>query len=104
MRWPWGRAELEVDTPATIDSDSVEFTSAFGTLFFSADDGRHGVELWKSDGTEGGTSLVRDIALSTHITFPSSTIETPREFRPEGLTAVGDEVFFRVTIDGESAL
>ena len=37
-------------------------TNVGGTLYFSARGGAHGQELWKSDGTETGTVMVKDIS------------------------------------------
>ena len=49
-------------------------------LFFSANDSIHGSELWKSDGTEGGTLLVKDL---------------PDYFlHPEELVVAGGALFF----------
>src|SRR5262249_5230990 len=36
-------------------------TDVGGTLFFAANDGTHSLELWKSNGTEATTVLVKDI-------------------------------------------
>jgi ELWxxDGT repeat protein len=42
-------------------ADHCPMINVNGTLFFSARDDIHGFELWKSDGTPGGTQLVKDI-------------------------------------------
>src|SRR5690606_17446557 len=42
-------------------SSPNKFTPAENIIYFVANDGEHGIELWKTDGTFGGTTLVRDI-------------------------------------------
>ena len=44
-----------------MEGSSMVLQSLNGELFFSADDGSHGYELWKSNGTEEGTFMVKDI-------------------------------------------
>jgi ELWxxDGT repeat protein len=41
--------------------DPFTFATAGGVLYFLASDASHGTELWRSDGTEAGTFLVKDI-------------------------------------------
>jgi ELWxxDGT repeat protein len=59
------------------------------TLFFSADDGVFGIELWKSDGSQDGTMLVKDINTNP---YPGPSM-TPGSL-PEGLTNVNGTLFF----------
>jgi ELWxxDGT repeat protein len=42
-------------------SDPGQFTALDGVMYFVADDRTHGAELWRSDGTEERTTLVKDI-------------------------------------------
>ncbi len=73
QRYEYGLATLwrTLGTPATTQQiaalDPNEFAprsaAAFaGSLYFAADDGTRGVELWRTDGSAAGTVLVRDLA------------------------------------------
>jgi len=61
-----------------------ELTAVGNTLYFSGKDYDFGTELWKSDGTNAGTMIVREIM--TGITSTS----------PYSLRAIGDTLFFVV--------
>src|SRR5438309_810990 len=49
------------DINPTGSSNAAEFTAVGGFTYFTADDGTHGPELWRTDGTPAGTNLVADI-------------------------------------------
>lgn len=70
------------------ESNNVIFsylTNVNGVLYFVADDGQHGYELWKSDGTEAGTVLVKDI---------DQTASSNTNYGPEELIDLNGTLYF----------
>jgi ELWxxDGT repeat protein len=65
-----------------------DITAVGATAFFEGEDPTHGFELWKSDGTASGTTLVKDIA-----TNPNS-VPWEESSYPSHLTGVGNQLFF----------
>ncbi|EKE06782.1 MAG: hypothetical protein ACD_18C00281G0006, partial [uncultured bacterium] len=61
------------------------FTNVNGILYFTATDGTNGDELWKSDGTEAGTVMVKNIYASSSNSSPAN------------LTNVNGTLYFQAT-------
>ncbi|WP_342190409.1 hypothetical protein Pla52nx_003010 [Stieleria varia] len=72
-------ADINQFGQSSFASDMVELN---GDIYFAADDGISGTELWRSDGTAEGTVRIVDI-------LPGLDGSAPSE-----LTVVGNEVFF----------
>ena len=68
--------------PGSRSSEITGLTAAGDRLYFVADDGVHGRELWVSDGTDAGTHLVADL-----LPGPGSSL-------PQDLHAVGQRLVF----------
>jgi ELWxxDGT repeat protein len=72
--------------PFENSSNPRYLTEVNGLLYFVADDGVHGVELWKSDGTHSGTMMVKDIYPVNEGLFNSSY--------PDDLTNANGTLYF----------
>ena len=63
--------DADAEDGRTFTSYPQNLYSLNGVVFFAANDGFTGVELWKSDGTETGTVLVKNIAGADGHGYPS---------------------------------
>ncbi len=86
-----GPASSEPPVNALGGAWSYQMTVSGGKLYFTADDGTHGDELWETDGTAAGTALVDDINPG------------PQGSDPENLIGVNGTLFFTANdgTDGE---
>jgi ELWxxDGT repeat protein len=75
--------DISPGTGGDYDTVPTNLTSVGGRIFFTADDGAHGQELWTSDGTKGGTVLVKDI-----------NPDNDDGYSPSSVARVGARVFF----------
>ncbi len=74
--------DINADNPngRAVDPSGLTVTSD-GTAYFTANDGTNGWELWKTDGTSDGTTMVKDLN-------PSG------DSNPGAVTAIGNTVYF----------
>ena len=80
--------------PYISGSNPSNFTEFKDQLFFTADDGETGNELWVSDGTSEGTQLLKDIN-------PGSSYDFPDGSYADNFIEFKDQLFFTAD-DGET--
>jgi len=83
--------DININPNSSASSSPRGFTVFNNALYFSADDGGSGRELWRTDGTEGGTVQVKDIAPGSGFI---GGIQVPLSSSPSGLTVFNNALYF----------
>ena len=65
-----------------------------GVAYFAANDGIHGEELWRSDGTVSGTYMVKDVNPWYRMVNVIQGTTEPDDSDISELTVAGDKIFF----------
>ena len=81
--YPGSRSGFEGTSSSDELLDLTDFAVIGNTVYFTANDGETGPELWRSNGTENSTKLVQDI-------FTRGSLGS----YPQDITAIGNTLFF----------
>ena len=71
---PSGATLLKDVHPPSSEFNDARWGKAGSNIYFAFDDGVHGTELWKSNGTSAGTVMVEDIYPDGDGSFPQSFV------------------------------
>jgi ELWxxDGT repeat protein len=77
-----------ISFPYVVDGEKTALGLSDGSFLFAADDGVNGEELWRTDGTDAGTVLVKDVN-------PGVAKSEPVNF-----VLLGGKIYFRATAVG----
>jgi ELWxxDGT repeat protein len=91
--------DIRIGRPSSVDTryEDPHLANVNGVLYFTANDGINGEELWKSDGTAAGTLMVKDIYGGTgnnYDYYSGSYDNTPNSSSPSELTNVNGKLYF----------
>jgi len=84
-----------LENPRPLNSSPYALTEFNDKIYFTADDGVNGRELWVSDGTESGTQLLTDLNPAT------DAYGSPNSSYPRNLIQLQDRLYFTAD-NGES--
>ena len=97
--------EINTGNANADSSNPREFFALNSVVLFAATDATHGEEIWRTDGTTGGTSILKDISTGTDSSTYGDVMIAPGFFYPypifQGFHTFNNRAYFNAS-DGAS--